>query len=94
MLDLKLDMPLKITQEYCMPVICPQIKATVTNMILHDAENNCIVVKSLPHTLGARNTSKMENEGKYKQATKFVIDMQNYRTKMASKNGDSVHWYF
>jgi hypothetical protein len=78
-LDLKLDMPLRITQDYACPVICPQIKATVTNMILHDAENNILVVKALPHTVGARNTSKLEHEGKYKQATKFVIDMQNYR---------------
>ncbi|XP_044262844.1 LOW QUALITY PROTEIN: uncharacterized protein LOC123010207 [Tribolium madens] len=80
-LDLKLDMPLRITQDYNSPIICPQIKATVTNMILHDVENNTIVVKALPHTVSARNTSKLEHEGKYKQATKFVIDMQNYRLK-------------
>lgn len=79
MLDLKLDMPLRITQDYVCPIICPQIKATVTNMILQDAENNVIAVKALPHTVSARNTSKVEHEGKYKQATKFVVDMQNFR---------------
>lgn len=78
-MDLKLDMPLRITQDYVCPKICPQIKATVSNVIRHEAENNKIVIKALPHTLSGRNASKLEHDGKYKQATKFVVDMQQLR---------------
>nr|CAH7740336.1 unnamed protein product [Callosobruchus chinensis] len=77
-LDLKLDMPLRTTQDYQPPNICPQIKSIVTDVIRGEMENNRVVVKMPTHSAG-RNSSKLEQEGKYKQATKVMVDMHNYR---------------
>lgn len=77
-LDLKLDMPLRTTQEYAPPTICPQIKSIVTDVIRNETDNNHLVIKLPAHSVG-RNASKLEQEGKYKQATRVMVDMHNYR---------------
>lgn len=78
-LDLKLEMPLRTTQDYSSPVICPQIKSIVNDVILNEMENNHLVVKMPTHHASSRNSSKMEQEGKYRQATKVMVDMHNYK---------------
>lgn len=77
-MDLKLDMPIRTTQDYNSPVICPQIKAIVNDVIKSDVDSSHIYVKLPAHSVG-RNSSKLDQEGKYKQATKVVVDMHNYR---------------
>lgn len=77
-MDLKLDLPLKTTQDFVPPTICPQIKAIVADAIKDEMLNSHTTVKMPVHSVG-RNSSKLEQEGKYKQATKTVIDMHNYR---------------
>lgn len=79
MLDLKLEMPLRTTQDYTPPLICPQIKSIVNDVIMNEMENNHIIVKLPAHHASARNSSKMEQEGKYRQATKVMVDMHNYK---------------
>lgn len=73
-------MPLRTTQEYSPPLICPQIKSIVNDVIMNEMENNHIIVKLPAHHSSARNSSsKIEQEGKYKQATKVMVDMHNYK---------------
>lgn len=84
-LDLKLDMPLRTTQDYKPPSVCPQIKAFVSNVIMQDSQNNHIVVKLPPHSVGFKSsTSKIEKEGKYKQATRNVVEMHSNKTRQHS----------
>lgn len=71
-------MPIRTTQDYNPPVICPQIKAIVNDVIKSDIECSHINVKLPVHSVG-RNSSKLDQEGKYKQATKVVVDMHNYK---------------
>ncbi|KAJ8934379.1 hypothetical protein NQ314_013420 [Rhamnusium bicolor] len=88
-MDLKLDMPLRTTQEYTAPIICPQIKSIVNDVIRNEMENNHIIVKLPAHSVG-RNSSKLEQEGKYKQATKVMVDMHNYRNRQTPKSAKAV----
>ncbi|CAH1114393.1 unnamed protein product [Psylliodes chrysocephalus] len=78
-LDLKLDMPLRTTQEYSPPAVCPQIKSIVTDVVRKESESSHIIVKMPSHSMGRTLSSKLEQEGKYKQATKVMVDMHNYR---------------
>lgn len=71
-------MPLRTTQDYTAPVICPQIKSIVNDVIRNELESNHLIIKLPAHSVG-RNSSKLEQEGKYKQATKVMVDMHNYR---------------
>ncbi|XP_057664341.1 kinesin-like protein Klp68D [Diorhabda carinulata] len=88
-LDLKLDMPLRTTQDYAPPGICPQIKSIVADVIRKETENNHVIVKMPSHSMGRTLTSKLEQEGKYKQATKVMVDMHNYRNRSAAKSAKS-----
>uniref|UniRef100_A0A6P7F9C4 Kinesin-like protein n=1 Tax=Diabrotica virgifera virgifera TaxID=50390 RepID=A0A6P7F9C4_DIAVI len=88
-LDLKLDMPLRTTQDYTPPAVCPQIKSIVTDVIRKEMESNHIVVKMPSHSMGRTLSSKLEQEGKYKQATKVMVDMHNYRNRSAAKSARS-----
>ncbi|KAJ8952703.1 hypothetical protein NQ318_021020 [Aromia moschata] len=88
-LDLKLDMPLRTTQDYTPPLICPQIKSIVSDLIRNEMENNHVIVKLPAHSVG-RNSSKLEQEGKYKQATKVMVDMHNYRNRQTPKSAKAV----
>ncbi|KAJ8921643.1 hypothetical protein NQ315_010552 [Exocentrus adspersus] len=88
-LDLKLDMPLRTTQDYNAPAICPQIKSIVNDVIRNEMDNNHIVIKLPAHSVG-RNSSKLEQEGKYKQATKVMVDMHNYRNRQIPKSAKPV----
>ncbi|CAH1116212.1 unnamed protein product [Phaedon cochleariae] len=83
-LDLKLDMPLRTTQDYTPPAICPQIKSIVTDVIKNELEHGHIVIKMPSHSMGRNVSSKVEQEGKYKQATKAMVDMHNFRNRGAS----------
>ncbi|VEN59902.1 unnamed protein product [Callosobruchus maculatus] len=85
----RLDMPLRTTQDYQPPNICPQIKSIVTDVIRGEMENNRLVVKMPTHSAG-RNSSKLEQEGKYKQATKVMVDMHNYRNRQGAKSAKAV----
>ncbi|KAG5874663.1 hypothetical protein JTB14_012945 [Gonioctena quinquepunctata] len=80
-LDLKLDMPLRTTQDYTPPSICPQVKSIVGNVIQKELENNHIVIKIPTHSIGRNSTSKLEQEGKYKQATRMMVDVNSYRKR-------------
>lgn len=88
-LDLKLDMALRTTQDYVPPAICPQIKAIVNDVIRNEMENNHITVK-LPMNSVGRNSSKLEQEGKYKQATRNMVDMHNYKNRQVTKSAKAV----
>ncbi|KAK9878961.1 hypothetical protein WA026_003780 [Henosepilachna vigintioctopunctata] len=84
-LDLKLDMPLRTTQEYVYPAICPQIKAFVSNVITQESQNNHIVVKLPSHSIGMKSaTSKLEKEGKYKQAIRNIVEVHNQKSRQKS----------
>ncbi|CAH0553517.1 unnamed protein product [Brassicogethes aeneus] len=87
-LDLKLDMPLRTTQDFAAPAICPQIKAVVADTIKDEMQKSHILVKIPVHSV-SRNSSKVEQEGKYKQATKTVVEMHNYRNRQASKSANA-----
>ncbi|XP_074038084.1 kinesin-like protein Klp68D [Leptinotarsa decemlineata] len=80
-LDLKLDMPLRTTQDYTPPSICPQIKSIVGGVIQKEIDNNRIVIKMPTHAVGRSSSSKIEQEGKYKQATRMMVDMNSYRKR-------------
>ncbi|CAG9858153.1 unnamed protein product [Phyllotreta striolata] len=89
-LDLKLDMPLRTTQDYTPPAVCPQIKSIVTDVMKKEMENSRIVVKMPSHTIGRTLSSKLEQEGKYKQATKMMVDMHNYRNRPGAKSAKAA----
>lgn len=72
-------MPLRTTQEYSPPAVCPQIKSIVTDVVKKESESSHIIVKMSSHSMGRTLSSKLEQEGKYKQATKVMVDMHNYR---------------
>lgn len=78
-LDLKLDMPLRTTQDYIRPTICPQVKAAVKNVIKHDTDNNRIILKMAPHGFSARSVSKSELEGRFNKASRNTVEVHNYR---------------
>lgn len=79
-LDLKLDMPLRTTQDYIAPAVCPQIKALVTDVIKKETDNSHIVCRMPPHSvLGRGGASKLEQEGKYKQALKSLVDVHSLK---------------
>ncbi|KAH1027568.1 kinesin-like protein Klp68D [Dendroctonus ponderosae] len=85
-LDLKLDMPLRTTQDYTPPAICPQIKALVNDVIKREMENSHMVIRLAPHSVvGRSNTSKLEQEGKYNQALKSLVDVHSLRNTTAAK---------
>lgn len=69
-MDLKLDMPLRTTQDYVKPDICPQVKAAVKNVISCDMDCSRIVVKMPPHGFSMRGVSKGELEGRYNKAAR------------------------
>lgn len=72
-------MPLRTTQDYTPPLICPQVKCIVNEVIINEMRNNHLTVKISAHHSSARNSSKMEQEGKYRQATNVLVDMHNYK---------------
>ncbi|KAF5293840.1 hypothetical protein FQR65_LT10978 [Abscondita terminalis] len=78
-LDLSLDMPLKTTIEYNRPVICPQVKAAVKNVIRNDTENNKIVIKVSPQGFSMKGLSKTELEGRYNKAARNTVEVRNNR---------------
>ncbi|CAH1126341.1 unnamed protein product [Ceutorhynchus assimilis] len=85
-LNLKLDMPLRTTQDYTPPAICPQIKALVDDIIKKEMENSHITIRLPPHSVMSRSTtSKLEQEGKYKQALKSLVDVHNAKNLVAVK---------
>lgn len=77
MLDLKLDMPLRTTQDYVRPTVCPQVKAVVKNLIRDDTENSRIVIKLSPHGFSTRGISKNELEGRYNKAVRTTVEVYN-----------------
>ncbi|XP_060523746.1 kinesin-like protein Klp68D [Cylas formicarius] len=91
-LDLKLDMPLRITQDYTPPAICPQVKAIVTDLIQNEIDNSHLTIKMAPHS-SARGTSKLEQENKYKMATKIFTDVHNLKNNrtVQSKSAKAHH---
>lgn len=73
-------MPLRTTQDYTRPTICPQVKAAVKNVVKHDTENNRIIIKMAPHGFGSRSSvSKTELEGRYNKASRNTVEVNNYR---------------
>ncbi|KAK9737063.1 hypothetical protein QE152_g11006 [Popillia japonica] len=91
-LDLKLDMPIRTTQDYVRPTICPQVKAAVKNVIKQDTENNRIVVKLAPHGFSMRGISKTELEGRYNKASRNTIEVHNnYRVRQIPKSAKPVY---
>lgn len=90
-LDLKLDMPIRTTQDYVRPSICPQVKAAVKNVIKQDSENNRVVVKLAPHGFSMRGVSKSELEGRYNKASRNTIEVHNYRVRQAPKSAKPVY---
>lgn len=90
-LDLKLDMPLRTTQDYVRPVVCPQVKSAVKNVIRNDTENNRIVVKVAPHGFSVRGISKSELEGRFNKAARNTIEVSNYRAKPIPKSAKPVY---
>ncbi|XP_066259382.1 kinesin-like protein Klp68D [Euwallacea similis] len=85
-LDLKLDMPLRTTQDYAAPTICPQIKALVTDVIKREMENSHVIIRVPPHSvMGRSSTSKLEQEGKYKQALRSLVDVHSFKNSPPSK---------
>ncbi|KAL1505510.1 hypothetical protein ABEB36_005059 [Hypothenemus hampei] len=79
-LDLKLDMPLRTTQDYTPPSICPQIKALVNDVIKREMDNGHLVIRLPPHSvLGRSSSSKLDQEGKYKQALKSLVDVNSLK---------------
>lgn len=73
-------MPLRTTQDYVAPAVCPQIKALVTDVIKKERDNSHIVCRMPPHSvLGRGGTSKLEQEGKYKQALKSLVDVNSLK---------------
>ncbi|XP_017776123.1 PREDICTED: kinesin-like protein Klp68D isoform X2 [Nicrophorus vespilloides] len=88
-LDLKLDLPLRTTQEYTRPTVCPQVKAAVKNVIRQDAENNRIVVKLAPHGFTGRGISKTELEGRYNKAARNMVEVN--KVKQLPKSAKPVY---
>lgn len=80
-LDLKLDMPLRTTQDYVPPAICPQIKALVNDVIKKEMDNCHVTIKMAPHSMSrsAGGVSKLEQEGKYKQALRSLVDVNSLK---------------
>ncbi|XP_025832821.1 kinesin-like protein Klp68D isoform X1 [Agrilus planipennis] len=78
-IELKLDLPLRTTQNYLRPAICPQVKAAVKNVIKHELDNNKVVVKIPPHGFSVRGISKIELEGRYNKAARNTIEVHNNR---------------
>lgn len=72
-------MPLRTTQDYNRPVICPQVKAAVKKVIRTDTENNRITIKMSPHTFSMRGISKSELEGRYNKAARNTVEVHNNR---------------
>ncbi|XP_065169529.1 kinesin-like protein Klp68D isoform X2 [Atheta coriaria] len=91
-LDLKLDLPLRTTQDYVKPTVCPQVKAAVKNVIKQDADNNRIVIKLAPHGFSGRGVSKTELEGRFNKAARNTVEVNNYnKIKQAPKSAKSVY---
>ncbi|KAF2896660.1 hypothetical protein ILUMI_09509 [Ignelater luminosus] len=90
-LDLKLDMPLRTTQDYIRPAICPQVKAAVKNVIRHDTESNRIVIKLSPHGFSMRGISKSELEGRYNKAARNTVEVHNNRIKPIPKSAKPAY---
>ncbi|XP_071051018.1 kinesin-like protein Klp68D isoform X2 [Onthophagus taurus] len=91
-LDLKLDMPIRTTQDYVRPTVCPQVKAAVKNVIKQDQENNKIVVKLAPHGFSMRGVSKTELEGRFNKAARNTIEVNNYnRVRPSPKSAKPVY---
>ncbi|KAF7272363.1 hypothetical protein GWI33_014851 [Rhynchophorus ferrugineus] len=78
-LDLKLDMPLRTTQDYTPPAICPQVKALVNDVIKKEMENSHVTIKMAPHAVSRMSASKLEQEGKYKQALRSLVDVNSLK---------------
>ncbi|XP_044761905.1 kinesin-like protein Klp68D [Coccinella septempunctata] len=82
-LDLNLDMPLRTTQDYTYPAVCPQIKAFVSNIITQESQNNHIKLPA--HSVAVKSaTSKLEKEGKYKQAIRNIVEVHNQKSRQNS----------
>lgn len=75
-----MDMPLRTTQDYVPPLICPQVKAAVQNLLKYDANNNTVIVKVLPHSLSSsRGISKSELESRFIKAARNMSEVRNYK---------------
>lgn len=90
-LDLKLDMPLRTTQDYTRPTVCPQVKSAVKNVIRNDTENNRIVIKLSPHGFSVRGISKSELEGRFNKAARNTVEVSNNRIRQVPKSARSVY---
>lgn len=76
-MDLKLDMPLRTTQDYIQPRLCPQVKAAVQNVILWDTNNNTVTIKSMPHSFSLKGFSRVELENRFNQAAQNTSTVYN-----------------
>ncbi|XP_025832822.1 kinesin-like protein Klp68D isoform X2 [Agrilus planipennis] len=90
-IELKLDLPLRTTQNYLRPAICPQVKAAVKNVIKHELDNNKVVVKIPPHGFSVRGISKIELEGRYNKAARNTIEVHNNRIKPIPKSAKTAY---